>query len=80
MLKYWSRRLSRPVKLASGIELVTLRDAAEFVRDNLSEVVESSVLEHTCELLLVAAERGRIDDCHRATEQVELLLQQRRWM
>ena len=80
MLKYWSRRLSRPVKLASGIELVTLRDAAEFVRDNLRGVVESSVLEHICELLLAAAECGRVEDCHRATEEVELLLKQRRWM
>jgi len=68
------------VKLASGVELVTLRDAAEFVRDNLRGVVESSVLEHICELLLAAAERGRVEDCHRATEEVELLLKQRRWM
>jgi len=37
---YWSRRLAKRVKLASGAELVTLRDAGEFLLVNFQAVLE----------------------------------------
>jgi len=80
MATYWSRRLAKRVKLASGTELVTLRDAGEFVLDHFQGVKVDAVLECAGELLLNAAASGRRRDIAAATRQTEILISTRPWL
>ena len=54
------------------------KDLTVAVRDFFGDVLVNTVLECAYELLLTAATTGRPKDRRRATEQVELLLWQRR--
>ena len=74
MAFYWSRHVAKPVKLASGSELVALRDAGEFIRDHFGDALQDAAVEHTCELLLIAATSGRAEDRKRATDQIVVLI------
>jgi len=77
---HWSKRLAKPIKLASGVELVTLRDAGEFVRDHFQGYTKNDALECAVELLLAAVETGRLKERRAATAQVEILIGTHPWL
>ena len=70
----WSKKLSRPLRLKDGTELVTLGDAAGVVAEDFGLVTNSAIMEHAVELLLRAAETGSANDRRKATEQIQTLL------
>jgi len=72
--RYWSKPLSRRLKLRDGRELSTLAEAAAVVAEDFGTVTNNAILEHAVELLLRAAETGRTADRREATEQVQTLL------
>src|SRR5262249_5678940 len=74
---YWSRRLADPIKLASGAELVMLRDAGEFIRDYFQGYLKHDALEYAVELPLAAATTGLLKDRQRATDQLLILISSR---
>jgi len=80
MATYWSRRLAKRVTLASGSELVALRDAGEFLLASFQGVTVDAVLEHAGELLLTAAATGRRRDIEAVTAQTETLISTRPWL
>ena len=48
---HWSARLARPIQLKDGAELVSLRDAGEFIRDCFQGYTKNDRLEWAVELL-----------------------------
>jgi len=78
--KHWSKPLARPITLKDGAELVTLRDAGEFVRDHFQGYTKNDCLEWAVELLLAAAQTGRLKDRQRATDQILVLIRTRPWL
>jgi len=59
---------------------VTLADARRFILANFSDVLEDTVLEHACVVLIAAATSGRIKDRQRATDQILILISTRPWL
>jgi len=76
----YERHLSRPINLADGTRLKTLKDAADFFAKQLSTVTAWGPLEIAIERLITAGESGKRDDVEAATEQVEIVLRGRRLM
>lgn len=74
MARYWSKRLSRTIRLKSGKRLVTLRDAGKLIGEVAEGVTHSVAIEHAAELLMRAAETGTDEDCAAATDQLEIVL------
>ena len=72
----YQRKLARPLTLADGTQLVTLRDAANGLLDAAN--VRSGVPDYAIRLLLTAAETGKRADIVAATDAVERVLRGRR--
>ena len=76
----YERRLARPINLADGTQLKTLKHAADFFAKQFATVTRWGPLEIAIEMLIVAGESGKRDDIAAATEQVEIVLRGRRLM
>jgi hypothetical protein len=74
--RHWRKPLTHPIKHRYGT-LVTLKDARDFMSLHWKDVIQSPVLEHTWELLLIAGESGKPADIEAATRQVSILLSTR---
>ena len=72
----YQRKLARPVTLADGTQLVTLRDAANVLLDVAN--ARSGGLDNAIRLLLTAAETRKNADITAATDAVERVLRDRR--
>ena len=72
----YQRKLARPLTLADGTQLVTLRDAANGLLDAAN--VRSGGLDNAIRLLLLAAKTGKRADMVEATEAIERVLRARR--
>jgi hypothetical protein len=72
----YQRKLARPLTLADGTQLVTLRDAANGLLDAAN--VRSGGLDNAIRLLLTATETGKRADIVAATDAVERVLRDRR--
>ena len=71
----YKRKLARPLTLADGTKLVTLRDAANGLLDAAN--VRSGGLDNAIRLLLTAAETGKRADIAAATAAIERVLSDR---
>ena len=71
----YQRKLARPLTLADGTQLVTLRDAANVLLDAAN--TRSGGLVHPIGSLTTAAETGRRSDIVEATNAVERALRSR---
>ena len=72
----YQRKLARPLTLADGTQLVTLRDAANGLLDAAN--VRSGGLDNAVRLLSLAAETRMRADIVAATDAVERVLRARR--
>ena len=72
----YQRKLARPLTLADGTQLVTLRDAANVLLDVAN--ARSGGLDNAIRLLLTAAETRKNADISAATHAVERVLRDRR--
>ena len=72
----YQRKLARPLTLADGTQLVTLRDAANALLDAAN--ARSGVPDYAIRLLSTAAETGKRADMVEATEAIERVLRVRR--
>jgi len=72
----YQRKLARPLTLADGTQLVTLRDAANVLLDVAN--ARSGGLDNAIRLLLMAAETRKNADISAATHAVERVLRDRR--
>ena len=73
----YDRRLTRPIKLADGTWLKTIKDAADYFAKQFSTLTAWGPLETAVEMLITAGESGKRDDIEAATEQVEIVLRGR---
>jgi hypothetical protein len=73
----WSAKLSTPINLKDGRELVTLSDARACLIRHFDNVVRSAPLAHAIELLMVAAETAKPADRQAATVQIQVVLRSR---
>ena len=71
----YQRKLARPLTLADGTQLVTLRDAANVLLDAAN--ARSGVPDYAIRLLLMAAETGKHADIAAATDAIERVLRDR---
>ena len=71
----YQRKLARPLTLADGSQLVTLRDAANVLLDVAN--ARSGGLDNAIRLLLMAAETRKGADIAAATDAVERVLRDR---
>ena len=74
----WHRKLSRPLTLKDGARLEMLSDVRSLFLDRFANVTDSAALAYAGELLLNAAETGKRTDIAAATDQIELVLRQKR--
>ena len=74
----YERHLAHPINLADGTRLKTLKDAADFFGNQFSTVTGWGPLEIAVERLIVAGESGNREDIEAATEQVKVVLRERR--
>ena len=74
----YDRRLARRITLADGTRLKTLKDAADFFGNQFSTVTRWGPLEIAIEMLIAAGQSGKRDDIAAATDQVEIVLRERR--
>ena len=74
----YDRRLTRPIQLADGTRLKTLKDAVDFFGNQFSTVTRWGPLEIATEMLIAAGQTGKRKDIAAATEQVEIVLRERR--
>ena len=74
----YDRKLARPIKLADGRRLVTLRDAANLFSERSGTVTAWGLLEHAIRLLIAAAESGKRADIEAATDHIQRVLAGRR--
>ena len=72
----YKRKLARPLTLADGTTLVTLRDAANVLLDAAN--TRSGGLVHSIGSLNTAAETGKRSDLAEATDAIERALRNRR--
>jgi len=72
----YKRKLARPLTLADGTTLVTLRDAANVLLDVAN--IRSGGLVHPIRSLKTAAETGKRSDLAEATDAIERALRNRR--
>jgi hypothetical protein len=76
----WDRKLSRPIALSDGRTQATLRCAAECLIVTFDGISHWPALEHANDLLMTAAETGKRKDVAAATDQVAIVLGQRKLM
>ena len=77
----YQRKLARPLTLADGTQLVTLRDAANILLDVFGAVSARSgglQLHHAIGSLLKAAGTGKPSDIAEVTDTIERVLRNRR--
>jgi len=74
----YDRKLTRPITLADGTRLKTLKDAADFFGNQFSTVTHWAPLEIAIEMLIAAGQSGKRADIAAATDQVEIVLRGRR--
>ena len=74
----WDRKLSRPITLSDGRTLATLRCAAECLIATFDGISHWPALEHARDLLMTAAETGKRKDVAAATDQLTVILEQRK--
>ena len=74
----WDRKLSRPIALSDGRTLATLRCAAECLIATFDGISHWPALEHARDLLMTAAETGKRKDVAAATDQLTVVLEQRK--
>jgi len=74
----WDRKLSRPITLSDGRTLATLRCAAECLIATFDGISHWPALEHARDLLMTAAETGKRKDVAAATDQLTVVLEQRK--
>ena len=72
----YQRKLARPLTLADGTKLVTLREAANVLLDAAN--ARSGGLDNAIRLLLMAAETRKRADVTAATDAIERVLRARR--
>jgi hypothetical protein len=72
----YRRKLARPLTLADGTKLITLRDAANVLLDTAN--ARSGGLDNAIGSLLTAAETGKRADLVEATGSIERALRARR--
>ena len=77
---HWDKTLSRPLMLKAGERLETLSDACDLILERFISVTHSVPLVYAGELLLEAAKTGEPADIAAATDQIELVLRQKRLM
>ena len=74
----YSRRFARPITLADGTRLVTLKDAADLLTgERFVGVTKWAALDRAIELVTAAGELGGRDRIKAATDQVEIVLRER---
>ena len=66
--------------LKNGERLETLSDVRDLILERFISVTQSVALVHAGELLLEAAKTGELADIAAATDQIELILTQKRLM
>lgn len=76
----WDDKLARPLPLADGRLLTTLREVAQLFIDHFGGVIYSAPIEDAVKLLLAAAESGKSEDIKNATDQAERVLRDRQLM
>jgi hypothetical protein len=70
----WNRPLTRPLKLKSGVRLVTLHDAAEAFARHFGNTNHDRTVAHAIDRMIRAAETGSQAARKAATKQVEFVL------
>ena len=74
----YSRRFARPITLADGTRLFTLKDAADLLTgERFVGVTKWAALEHAIELVLEAGDHGRRHRLKAAADQIEIVLRAR---
>jgi hypothetical protein len=74
----YSRRFARPIRLADGTRLFTLKDAADLLTgERFVGVPKWAALEHAIELVLEAGEHGGRHRLKVAADQIEIVLRVR---
>ena len=74
----WDRKLSRSIALSDGRTLATLRCAAECLIRTFDGISHWPALELARDLLMTAAETGNRKDVAAATDQLTVVLGQRK--
>ena len=74
----WDRKLSPPITLSDGRTLSTLRSAAKCLIATFDGISHWPALEHARDLLMTAAASGRRKDIAAATDQVVIVIEQRK--
>jgi len=74
----YRRKHARPLTLADGAKLVTLRDAANVFAERFATVKRWRLLEIAIERLIAAAESAKRDKVKAASEAIERVLLDRR--
>ena len=74
----YDHKLARPITLADGTSIVTLRDAARVIRERFVVTAAWPLLELAIEQLMTAAATGDAADVETATDTFERLLRARR--
>jgi hypothetical protein len=69
----WDAPLAR-VLTPSGQRLETLRQAGAYLSSRFGNTIKNAALEHAIQLLMHAAETGKLEDRKRATDQLARLL------
>jgi hypothetical protein len=77
---HWDKPLSRPLMLKNGERLETLSDVRDLILERFISVTHSAALVYAGELLLEAAKMGEPTDIAAATDEIELVLMQKRLM
>ena len=73
-------KLARPITLADGTVIVTLRDAARVIRERFVVKAAWPLLELVIEQMMTAAATGDAADVLAATDRLERVLRARRLM
>lgn len=76
----WTRKLARPLRLADGTTLTTLKDAGALLAERMPPSLQWAALDHAARLLMHAAETGKRADIEAATDQVAIVLLEYRLM
>ena len=74
----YSRRFARPITLADGTRLFTLKDAADLLTgERFVGVTKWAALKHAIKLVLEAGDHGRRHRLKAAADQIEIVLRAR---
>ena len=76
----WSTKLSRPLIVEDGTELVTFKDAVEALINSFARTLEPAALQYAIDLLVRAEKSKKAADIETATDHIELVMRGRRLM